>query len=222
MTKLTEGRHPGEFLLSEANGFRSREKGVIVAGSGVFAPGTVIGLVAIGTAMAAIKGGGNTGNGVLTVDVSDPVLPGAVSGTYRVTCIGSASNGGTFRVDHPNGAVLGDVAVGQTFADQIKFAIADGAADFVIGDAFLITVALGAKKYAPSPDSQVENIEGAETAVAVTLYGGDATSVDVEIAIIARDADINKSTLVYDSSVNSAPKKALKVAQLSAVGIIAR
>lgn len=222
MTKFTEGRHPGEFLMGEANGFRSREKGVIMAGSGKFEPGTVIGLVAIGTVIASVKPGGNTGNGVLTVDPSDPVLPGAVAGTYRATCIAIAANGGTFRVEHPNGSVLGDVAVGQTFADQIKFSIADGATDFALGDAFLLAVSLGAKKYAPSPEGETVGIEGAETAVAVTLYGGDATEEDVAVAIIARDAEVNLSKLVYDSTVNSAPKKAIKVAQLSASGIIAR
>ena len=222
MTKFTEGRHPGEFLMSEASGFRSRDKGVIVAGSGKFEPGTVIGLVAVGTVSAAAKAGGNTGNGVLTVDGSDPVLPGAVAGTYRATCTATAGDGGTFRVEHPNGAVLGDIAVGQTFADQVKFVITDGSTDFAVGDAFLLTVSLSAKKYAPSPETQTADIEGAETAVAVTLYGGDATDADVEVAIIARDAEINRSKLVYDSTVDSDPKKAIKVAQLSAAGIIAR
>ena len=222
MTKLTEGRHAGEFVMSEASGFRSRDKGVIIAGSGKFEPGTIIGLVAVGTVTAVAKPGGNTGNGVLTPDASDPVLPGAVSGTYRATCIAIAANSGTFRVEHPNGSVLGDVAVGQVFADQVKFTIADGSADFALGDAFLLTVALGAKKYAPSPEGVTADIEGAETAVAVTLYGGDASTEDVAVAILSRDAEVNRSKLVYDSSVNSAPKKAIKVAQLSAVGIIAR
>jgi hypothetical protein len=43
MTVLMEGRHPGEFLLSEANGQRSREAITIAAGSGIIAPGAVLG-----------------------------------------------------------------------------------------------------------------------------------------------------------------------------------
>lgn len=43
MTVLIESRHPGEFLLSEANGQRSREEITIAAGSGVIAPGAVLG-----------------------------------------------------------------------------------------------------------------------------------------------------------------------------------
>jgi hypothetical protein len=38
MTKLTEGRHPGEFLLSEANFHRSRDNVVVASGSGVLEP----------------------------------------------------------------------------------------------------------------------------------------------------------------------------------------
>lgn len=46
MTVYTEGRHPGEFLLSEAAGQRSREAITIASGAGVVAPGTVLGKVA--------------------------------------------------------------------------------------------------------------------------------------------------------------------------------
>lgn len=43
MTVLTESRHPGEFLMSEANGQRSRETITIASGAGVIAPGSVLG-----------------------------------------------------------------------------------------------------------------------------------------------------------------------------------
>lgn len=45
MTVFNEGRHPGEFLLTEASGNRSRENITIAAGAGVIAPGTVLGKV---------------------------------------------------------------------------------------------------------------------------------------------------------------------------------
>lgn len=221
--KFTEGRHPGEFLMSEAAGWRSREKGTIIAGSGVIAPGTILGLVSIGSASVAAKAGGNTGDGTLTLDASTPILANAMAGVYRVRCIAAASNSGTFRVENPDGIVIGDVVVGATFEDGVKFVIADaGSDDFIVGDGFDITVAKGSMKYAPSPDVLTEDIEGAEIAKAVALYGADATEADVEIAIIARDAEVNKSKLVYDSSVTTTDEKALKIAQLAAVGIIAR
>ena len=45
MTVLTESRHPGEFLMSEANGQRSRESITIASGAGVIAPGSVLGKI---------------------------------------------------------------------------------------------------------------------------------------------------------------------------------
>jgi len=41
MTTLTEGRHAAEFILSEANGHRSRENGTVVLGQNL-AAGTVV------------------------------------------------------------------------------------------------------------------------------------------------------------------------------------
>jgi len=222
MTTFTEGRHPGEFLMSEANGFRSREKGIILSGSGIVIPGTILGLVSVGAASVAAKAGGNTGTGLLTIDATTPLLDGVMPGVYTVRCITAATDGGTFRVEDPTGDVLGDVAVGATFSDEVKFAIADGGTDFIVGDGFNITVAVGSKKYAPSPNVLVQAIAGAETAVAINLYGVDATAADVEVAVFVRDIEVNKSKLVYESTVNDANKKALKIAQLAAVGIIAR
>lgn len=45
MTVLTESRHPGEFLMSEANGQRSRETITVASGAGVIAPGSVLGKI---------------------------------------------------------------------------------------------------------------------------------------------------------------------------------
>ena len=45
MTVLIEGLHPGAFLMSEANGQRSRENIIIESGAGIIAPGTVLGKV---------------------------------------------------------------------------------------------------------------------------------------------------------------------------------
>lgn len=129
MTVLNEGRHPGEFLMSEANRQRSRENITIVSGSGIIAPGTVLG---------------------------------------RFT---SGANAG---------------------------------------------------KYGPAPNAAADPDVGNQTAVAVALYGCDATSADQKTAAIARDAEVNGKTLTYASSVNDDAKKAAKNAQLAAVGIIVR
>jgi hypothetical protein len=126
MAALTEGRHPGEFILSEASGSRSRDSITIKTGAGVVKAGTVVG---------------------------------------KIT--------------------------------------ADG-------------------KYWPSHDGIDTGEEGAETAVAVTIYEVDATDADQAVAAITRDAEVNGKVLEYASTVTTDPEKAAKHAELSAVGIIVR
>lgn len=123
MTVFNEGRNPGEFLLSEANGNRSRDVITVASGAGVIAPGTVL---------------------------------------------GKLTSGG---------------------------------------------------KYTPSPAT---GSDGSQTAVAVALYGCDATSADQKLVVVARDAEVNINLLAYASSVDDATKKAAKATQLAAVGIIVR
>jgi len=45
MASATEARRPGEFMVSEANGHRSREQIVVASGEGVLEAGTVLGVV---------------------------------------------------------------------------------------------------------------------------------------------------------------------------------
>lgn len=129
MTVFTEGRHPGEGLLSEASGSRSREAVTVASGSGVIAPGSVLGV-------------------------------------------------------YTSGANAG--------------------------------------KYSLAPHAAADPDVGNQTAVAIALYGCDATDADRQITVIARDAEWNGTTLTYDATVNDAGKRATKAAQLKAVGIIVR
>lgn len=74
-------------------------------------------------------------------------------------------------------------------------------------------------KYVLSPET---GTDGSQVAVAIALYGCDATSADQEISIIRRIAEWRKDTLTFHASVNDATKVAAKVAQLAAQNIIAR
>lgn len=92
------------------------------------------------------------------------------------------SNGGTFAVEDPDGTVIGQVLVGATFDDDIKFVIADVGTDFALGDGFDITVA-AVDKYVLS--------------LAAALNGSQ-----VPAAILAIDCDASlgdKSTTAYFS-----------------------
>lgn len=123
MTTLTEGRHSGEFILSEAEAGRARDTVVVASGSGKIEPGTVLGKV---TASGKFK-------------------PATATGT-----------------------------------------------------------------------------DGGETAVAVAIGGGDATSADIKVAVIARAAQVKAAALVYGSTINDNTKKAAANAQLAAAGIVVR
>lgn len=108
--------------------FQSEDEGFVTAGVGVL------------EAASAAKAGGNTGNGTLTLDAVTPVLAGAKEGVYTVRLTAAAANGGTWTVEDPDGNVIGEVNVGQTFSDDVKFTTADGGVDFIVGDGFDITV----------------------------------------------------------------------------------
>lgn len=129
-----------------------------VAGQGNTGNGTVTGialragaqigsyvLTCIGGTMTAAKSDPvGTGNGVLTLDSTTPILAGAQVGVYKIVCLEPGSNVGTFAVYDPAGVFLGThVVAAAAFATQIKFAIADGDTDFAAGDYFTVTISAG-------------------------------------------------------------------------------
>lgn len=221
MTVFTEGRHPGEGLLSEANGSRSRGKATIPSGTGVVEPGAVLGAVRGDVTVTKTDIGG--GKGAITL--SNPAFgSGVKAGDYKVVFVEPATDAGDFVVEDPNGNIVGNGSVGVEFSGEVVFTIADGATDFAAGDTAKVSVSFadGDNVYVPSPEAETVGSEGAEVASAIALYGCDATSADCDITIIKRDAEWNVNTLSYDASVDDDAKKAIKHAQLSAVGIIAR
>lgn len=77
-------------------------------------------------------------------------------------------------------------------------------------------------KYVPSPNAEVVDKEGADTAVAILAYGIDATDQEVEVTVIDRDAEVKMQMLSFDASVDDQTKTDAKVEQLNAVGIRVR
>lgn len=212
---LTEKLHPSGFIVSEGEGNISRDNGVLISGQNLLA-GTVLGKITL--AGASETHAGNTGNGVMTLDAANPVRAGAKAGVYTATVITAAANGGIFRVEDPDGVVLGDVAVAATFDDDIKFVIADGAADFIVGDKFLITVAAGSGKFtilAPAAE------DGSQAAAGILVAAVDASAADVACVNLARFAEVNTNELTWPGGI-TAGQKAIAIAQLLAAGIVIR
>ncbi|TAN60734.1 MAG: head decoration protein [Magnetospirillum sp.] len=78
-------------------------------------------------------------------------------------------------------------------------------------------------EYRLSPAAEVVGDEGAEVAVAVLLQTVDATDAAATGLIAARGPVIlAEGALAFDASVDSAPERTAKIAQLATVGLVAR
>lgn len=98
--------------------------------------------------------------------------------------------------------------------------IANGAGKLAAGTVLGKVTVSG--EYVASPDAEVVDKEGAETAVALLAYGVDATDRAVEVTVIDRDAEAKLPMLAFDASVDDQTKTDAKLAQLDAVGIRVR
>jgi len=223
MTILTETRHDAAFILSEANGYRSRQS-ITLRNAGVsvitLLAGTVLGQITTGTLSAvATAFAGNTGNGVMgavTVDL------GAPTGTYRVVVTEPATNVGNFIVERPDGTIDGQGDVATAYNGSINFTMADGATDFAAGDGFdIVVTAAAATNQGNFVIHDPEGTNGSQV-VAGILFG--ETTVPAASAIdataVVRDAEVRTAYLVFDD--HDAGEKTAAIAQLARLGIIAR
>jgi hypothetical protein len=204
-----------EFLVSEANGQRSREQVTLAANLGALVPGTVLGQATVGAEATATAFASNTGNGVMgTITVE----AGAKAGDYKLVIIEAASDAGTFQVEDPDGIVIGVGSVGSEFsAGGLTFTLADGSTDFEGGDGFVITVDPGTGYYAPfDPDAD----DGTQIAAAILCYPAANSSNTQKATVIANDAEVQGALLDWGEA--EAGEIAAGVAQLAAKGIKVR
>jgi hypothetical protein len=171
-------------------------QGISLTGAAALKRGTVLGRVTLGAASSAAKAGGNTGGGALTLDATTPILASAKVGVYTARCIATNTNSGTFEVKDPDGRSLGQYIVGATFADQIKFVIADGTPDFALGDGFDITIAAGSNKFKKSVATAVD---GSQNPNAILADDADATGGDVNCGAYLT-GEFNSNALIFDGS----------------------
>ncbi|MDY0882300.1 head decoration protein [Dongia soli] len=212
---IKEGRYTGEFIVSEANGHRSREQVVLLAGENLEA-GSVLGRTLAGAVAAAQPKAGNTGNGVMGAITVDGA---AKIGQYLLTITAATANAGSFTVEDPDGIEVGNGDVAAAFeGGGLSFTLADGAVDFGVGDGFVIAVSGGTEKYKQwNPASD----DGSADAVAVLYDNVDATDGDHRAVVICRDAEVNGQCLAYFEDAE-ADDIALAAAQLAKRGIVVR
>ncbi|OHD24192.1 MAG: hypothetical protein A2Y38_24890 [Spirochaetes bacterium GWB1_59_5] len=214
MSEITEGRYRGEFIYSEACGTRSLE--TVTLDTGDLAAGTVLGKITKGAATGAAVAGNTGSSGAITA--APAVAAGAKAGVYHAICFEPGTNAGKFLVTDPDGITLGVATVAVEFVGGgLTFTIAD-ATDFVSGDAFTITVAAGSGKYVAYDQ---DGVNGSEIAAGILYDNANATSADVEVVIVARDAEVNGSELTWPADIE-AGEKTTGIAQLAALGIFVR
>ncbi len=213
MTTLTETLKAGACLVSEAAGTRSRDHAVLTGGP--YKAGTVLGTkYGTQTVAAAVAFAGNTGTGTVGSLTGDA---NAMPGDWKLICIEPATNAGVFEVFRPDGTLDGRATVAVAYNGGINFTISD-ATDFVAGDGFTINVSYAAgKKTIHDPAAT----DGSEVADSILFDDADGSAADVPVTVIARDAEVNASELIWKSGMTGNQKTAA-LAALAAKGILAR
>lgn len=191
---------PKTFIRSQAL-LRGRK---VVLNGAAFVAASMLGVITLGGAASAAKAGGNTGNGTFVLDAAAPIGARAKVGTYTLRCIAAVANGGTFRLEDPDGFVLGDVAInagagGTALVNEhIRGVLTDGATDFVVGDGFDVTIAAAAKVAGldRAKLAAAASFDGSATPSLVLAYDVDASGGDVE-AIAYESGDFVREQLVF-------------------------
>ena len=196
-------------------GFCRKSVTAYEAAAKTYAVGTVLGkVIADGTATAAADAG-NTGDGAMGAIT---VTAGAVIGKYRLVFTSAAANAGTFVVVNPNGVMLGAGTVAVAYSDSgIAFTLADGATDFVVGDAFTLTV-VGSYEYKIAVQTATDG-SAVAAAVVVEDKAIPATTDTAVLVLEKGPAEISKDALVLDASYDTAAEKAVVYASLEALNI---
>jgi hypothetical protein len=218
MPVLNEANNLGDVLKFETPNLFSREEITVLAGSGSNRSLAVGEVIAKRTRsdINTTPDGGNTGDG----------SPGAVTlgtqaeaGAYALICITAATNAGTFQVLTPKGYRLPDLEVGQAYdSDHLNLTIADGAADFVVGDSFTIDIS-GDDKVVALDLAGVDGIQNPIGIIAAAITAPDGT--DIEGVAIVRDAILADHALVWPGGI-SAQQQTDAIAALKGRGILVR
>lgn len=174
----------------------------ILSGEGALVRGTVLGPVdvAIGAFAADV---GNTGNGVGSGEALAAGGPAKV-GTYTITCFSAVTNSGVFAVVDPDGINIGIAVVGTAFVGGgITFTIADGAADFIVGDFFTLVVSAGSGKL---KKATLAATDGSNKVYGVLAEDVDATAADAE-AVVYLTGEFNEDALTFGTGLTKANTK---------------
>jgi len=220
-TFQTEGVHAGEHLVSEANGWRSREAATIASGADLSAA-TVLGKITIG-AKTAVGAAGTPAPAGATITAAPTADATTKVGVHIFRCIvGGAGTASKWEHTDPDGEVVGVATAGSVYTGGGLggLTITDTAADPTAGEAFNVTVSMAAAsgKYVQYDQ---DGTDGRQHAAGVLYAAALAASADVSAAIHVRDCEVNGLVLVWPDDIEAGEKTAA-IAELASLGIIVR
>lgn len=217
-TVLSEGRHPGEFIINEDPGTRSREAVKVAASQTIEANSVLAKLAVIGDIVATPSAAaGNTGDATITMGT--PAVSSKVKdGRYK----GIAITATTVRWEDPDGKEVGTSTHGAEFAKGgVKFTITAGGNANVAGDEFYVDVAADAEDFewvAFNP----AGTDGSEVPAGIAIYPAKTGAGEAEkIAAIVRGCEANGNCIAWPTGI-TAGQKANAEQALGALGIIVR
>lgn len=209
-----EGRHPGEFVMTEANGSRSRESLTISPSQEVEA-NSILCSVADPAQITAGASVGAENAGDATISMAEPAVSAAVRpGRYKGVATGATS----VSWEDATGHFIGISTHGSPFAAEISLTITAGATPNVAGDEFYVDVGGAADAWqhvAYDPDSDLP-IAG------IAIYGAiTGAGETTKVAGIVRDAEANGNCLAWPAGITAA-QQTLAIGALRRADIIVR
>jgi len=200
MANQDEGTFLDDFLKFEAENQYSRESDTLISGQDLLI-GAVVGKILFSVPATGTLGSGT--NGACT-SVSGGLE--TKIGTYKATCTtaNESAADGVWRIEAPNGAVIGDLTVTSgtsgtgSFTDpQINLTIEYATGYSTIGDYFGIAVVAGSEKLTVL---DFTTVDGSQIAHGLLIDNYDASSADLDCVAIVRDAVIAKSPVKWTIS----------------------
>lgn len=187
----------GNPIISDA---RYRDDSLYFVSAGTVAKGTILARKAVADAITASAVTG-TGDGTCTeaAVVAGPIVP--LVGVYVLTCVEEVGNGGRFKLEDPNGALLRTdlvltVGAGAATVFEVEgmtFKITDGAEDFDVADYFNLTVAADGRLY-PYAIAGLGGVQKALTVAGYDMVGAaDTTAYPVRVP---RSGNVDKTRLI--------------------------
>ena len=192
--RYTEGLTP-DMLIGGNPESITVEKVTLKSGAGALTRGTVLGRV-VGAVSAPVALGTNTGNG--TFLATPTVGARVIEGDYKLVIIEPGTNAGVFTLEDPEGHIVGRGTVGVAFSGQLAFTLQDGSTDFVSGDAFTITVAVGTKYL----KAIAAAADGSHRSQCILADDADATSGDAE-AMVYRTGQFQAKALTFGTGLTA-------------------